>query len=167
MAHLFISPEQLLTLLAMALLAGLRGSRQGRALLLALILIWPVAGFLGMWLQPDRLRPMVQSPYFVGATLMVLGGLAALDSRLPRGAMTIIVSAVATLSALGGGLAIDAAGLGYGGLAGTLAAVLIVATLTLALVIRGADARIGRLVARVAGSWLAAIGILWAGWALR
>lgn len=166
-AHLFISPEQLLTLLAVSLLAGLCGRPQGRVALLVLLVLWPVAGFLGLWTGSENLRPVVESQYLVGATLMLLGGLATFDARMSRGAMTIVIAPLAALSALTSGMAIDAAGLGYGGLAGTVAAVLTVATLVVAMVIRIADHRLGRFVARVAGSWLAASGMLWVGWALR
>jgi len=166
-AHLFISPEQLLPLLAVSLLAGLCGRPQGRVALLVLLVLWPVAGFLGLRTGLQSLRPVVESPYLVGATLMLLGGLAAFDARMSRGAMTIVIAPLAALSALTGGMAMDAAGLGYGGLAGTVVAVLTVATLAVALVIRVADWRLGRFAARVAGSWLAASGMLWVGWALR
>jgi len=61
-----------------------------------------------------------------------------------------------------GGLGIAGAGMGWLGLAGTVAAVAVavVATLAVALVIAAASRPLGRLMARVLGSWLAASGLL-------
>ena len=66
-----------------------------------------------------------------------------------------------------GGLGIVGAGMGWLGLAGTVAAVWVVATLAIALVLVAASRPLGRLMARVLGSWLAASGLLWLGWSLR
>jgi hypothetical protein len=43
----------------------------------------------------------------------------------------------------------------------------VAATLAIALVIAAAARPLGRRIVRVAGSWLAASGLLWLGWSLR
>jgi hydrogenase/urease accessory protein HupE len=51
LAHLFVTPEDLLPVIALALLAGLRGPSFGRAVLLALPVAWLV-GALPVYCSP-------------------------------------------------------------------------------------------------------------------
>lgn len=166
-AHLFVSPEQLSSLLALALLAGLDGRAHGRAALLALLVAWPVGGVLG--LQPGLgLALGTAAPErLAAATLLLTGALAAWDPRLPLRGLTLLIAVLGLIGGAVGGLSIAGAGMGWSGLAGTVVAVSVVATLAIALVIVAASRPLGRRIVRVAGSWFAASGLLWLGSSLR
>ena len=78
LAHLFLTPEDLLPVVALALLAGLRGPRFGRAVLFALPLAW-LAG------QHRRAagRPHLTLPGVTAVGAIILGALVAADRSLP------------------------------------------------------------------------------------
>lgn len=166
-AHLFVSLEQLSSLLALALLAGLGGPAHGRAALLALLMTWPVGGVLGM--QPGLGLALGEgvSERLAAATLLLSGGLAAWDPELSVRRLALLTAVLGLVCGAIGGLDIVGAGLGWSGLAGTVVAVWVAATLAIALAIAAASRQLGRRVVRVAGSWLAASGLLWLGWSLR
>ena len=52
LTHLFVTPEDLLQVIAIALLAGLRGPRIGRAVLFALPAAWLVGTVAGLLVVP-------------------------------------------------------------------------------------------------------------------
>jgi hydrogenase/urease accessory protein HupE len=166
-AHLFVSPEQLSSLLALALLAGLGGPAHGRAALAALLVAWPVGGVLGM--QPGvGLAPGTgASERLAAAVLLLSGGLAAWDLELPVRRLALLVAVLGLVCGAVGGLDIVGAGMGWSGLAGTIVAVWVAATLAIALATAAASRPLGRRIVRVAGSWLAASGLLWLGWLMR
>ena len=58
LTHLFVTPEDLLPVIALALLAGLRGPRFGRAVLLALPVAWLVGSAAGLLLAPQVTLPV-------------------------------------------------------------------------------------------------------------
>ena len=75
--HVLLSPDDLLPVLVMGLLAGLNGPKAGRRVLFTLTLAWLVGGLAG----PAAGHPSVPG----GVTAMsclVLGGLTAADRRL-------------------------------------------------------------------------------------
>ncbi|HZY02753.1 MAG TPA: hypothetical protein VFF02_04585, partial [Anaeromyxobacteraceae bacterium] len=81
----------------------------------------------------------------------------------------LVVGLAAALGLLHGylnGSAMAQAGLGALGLLGIVASVFVLAALGAALVV-GVRAPWGRVAVRVAGSWIAAIGLLSLGWSLR
>lgn len=166
-AHLFISPEQLAGLLALALLAGLGGAAQGRAALLALLVAWPLGGMLG--LQPGFAPALGAGPAerLAAAALLVSGGLAVWAPALSPRQRAWLTAALGLVCGVLGGSGLGGAGMGWAGLAGTALAVSVAATLAVALVIAAASRPLGRLIVRALGSWLAASGLLWLGWSLR
>ena len=166
-AHLFVSPEQLSSLLALALLAGLGGPAHGRAALLALLVAWPVGGVLGMQAGPGHALGTGTCESLAAATLLLSGGLAAWDPELSVRRLALLIAVLGLICGAVGGYDIVSAGMGWGGLAGTVVAVWVAATLAIALVIAAAARPLGRRIVRVAGSWLAASGLLWLGWSLR
>src|SRR5215472_3192553 len=78
LAHLFVTPEDLLPVLALSLAAGLRGPRFGRVILFAL----PVASLAGSIAGRFLLLSSVP-PIATAAITITLGALAAADKRLP------------------------------------------------------------------------------------
>ena len=77
LAHLFVSPEDLLPVIAIALLGGLRGAHFGRTLLFVLPVAWLAGSFAGRF-SPVPLSP----PALTAALTVILGGLVAADRPL-------------------------------------------------------------------------------------
>lgn len=161
-AHFFLAFESALAVIAVALFAGLRGTRSARAALVALAVGWlagGVAGFAG------GLTVAGGSPLVAASLLLFLGLLAATDRDLPRWSIATLAALTGlTLGATDG--AAMASGPGVRGMLGGLIAAAVVATLVAALASR-LQTGWPRIVARVAGSWLAALGLLTLGWAIR
>ena len=160
--HLFVAPEDLLPVIALSLLAGLRGPAHGRIALFVLPLAWLAGTALGRALGPVGFLPAVAAALTIAA-----GGLVAADRTLPPAA----VGALAILLGLvhgawnGGELATVRAG-AVGTALGVATAIFVVVALLAALV-SSLRAPVARLVVRVAGSWIAAAALLMLGWSLR
>lgn len=159
-AHLFVSFEDLLPVLAIGLLAGLNGAAAGRWLLVILPLFWLVGGAAGT-LLPATLPAF--SPAML--SMLVLGVLTAADFRLAPPGIGALALALGLVHGWQNGAAIRAADLQATGLIGTAAAVFLVVTLVAALVV-ALRRPWTRIAVRAAGSWVAAAGLLMLGWTL-
>lgn len=159
-AHLLVSFEDLLLVIAIALLAGLNGPRAGRWMLFTLPLVWLLGGLAGTLVlaTPLRVGPAALS-------LLVIGAMTAADFRLEPKAVTVLALALGLVHGWQNGAALAAAGLKSTGLVGTAAAVFVVAALVAAIVV-ALKRPWTRIAARVAGSWIGAIGLLLLGWTL-
>lgn len=158
--HFALTPEDLLPTLALAALAGLRGNQHARRAIFALPLAWFVAGIAGAAAGaavPDALAWL---------PLLLLGGLVAADWRLSPLATTALAAIVGVALGFANGGAMGQAGAGLRGVAGSAAAVFVVATLAAATA-SAWHAGWLRIAWRVAGSWIAAGGLLLLGWSLR
>lgn len=161
LAHLFVTPEDLLPVLALALCAGLRGPQAGRAALFALPCAWLVGSYAGQMFTPS-----VPLTIPVAVTTITLGALTAADRALP---LALVVGLAIALGLINGGSNGNELGKLH---ASSLAAVGVSAALFVLVgllagqvaTVKAAWARIG---VRVAGSWIAAAGLLMLGWALR
>ena len=160
-SHFALTPEDLLPALALALLAGQRGAAAGRAALFALPGAWLVGGLAGLaW-------PTAGSASWLGAvSLLLLGGLVAAEARLRPAVVVGLAIGFGLLHGYLNGSVMAQARLGALGLAGILATLAVLVTLGAALVV-AIRAAWGRIAVRVAGSWIAAIGLLALGWSLR
>jgi hypothetical protein len=78
LTHLFVTPEDLLPVIALSLLAGLRGPRFGRAVLFALPVAWLVGSAAGLLLAPHITLPVAEI-----IVTIALGALLAADFLLP------------------------------------------------------------------------------------
>jgi len=96
----------------------------------------------------------------------VLGVLTALDRRLPERAVIALAALVGLLHGWLNGAGIAAAGRESLALVGIGTAIFVVVALGAALVV-SLRRSWQRIAVRVAGSWVAAIGLLLLGWALR
>jgi hydrogenase/urease accessory protein HupE len=160
-SHVLLSADDLLPVLAMSMLAGLNGPAAGRRTLFGLTGAWLLGGLAG-YLFGQALLPGT----ITCVSFLVLGGLTAADQRLsPAVAMGIAV-AVGLLHGWLNGTGIAAAQREALGLAGIGSAIFVVVALASAFVM---SLRAGwmRIAVRVAGSWVAAIGLLMLGWSLR
>jgi hydrogenase/urease accessory protein HupE len=158
--HFALTPEDLVPVLALALLAGLRGVTHGRRALFVLPAAWLLGGVIGLTVHGGV------SPSWTALSFVLLGGLVASDARLPLGATTLLAALLGLGHGYLNGLALARPALGAVGLLGIVAAVFTLVALAASFVVplRAVWARV---VVRVAGSWIAAIGLLLIGWAIR
>ncbi len=159
-AHFALTPEDLIPAAAVAVLAGLRGKDQARRVILVLPLAWLLAGLLGAATRVALPDSAAWLP------LVVLGGLVALDRGLSAAATTAIAAALGLFLGFANGAAMAQAGAGVRGVAGIVGAVFVVTTLAAACAAVWQSGWL-RIAWRVAGSWVAASGLLLAGWSLR
>jgi hydrogenase/urease accessory protein HupE len=159
--HLVLSPEDMVPVLGLALLAGLRGAPQARRALFVLPAAWLLGGIAGVTASATEGSPFVSAAWF-----LLLGGLIAADARLPQAA---IVALAALLGLTRGWLN----GSGMGEIGGAAVALVGLTTTVFVLVALGSalvvsiQANWARIAVRVAGSWIAASGLLLLGWATR
>jgi hydrogenase/urease accessory protein HupE len=158
--HLLMTPEDLLPVLALALVAGLQGAEAGRCVLGLLPSSWLVGGCIG------RLAPALPGVPIPALSLLILGILVAVDLRLPPSAVTVLALSLGLLQGVLNGVAMQQAGAGALGLLGLLAALFVLVALVAAGVV-SLHQQWTRIAVRVAGSWMAAIGLLMLGWFLR
>jgi len=160
-SHFALTPEDLLPALALALLAGLRGSRAGRLALFALPAAWLVGGLAGLAFPTVSTATALTTVSF-----LVLGALVASDARLRPEWVMGLALVLGLLHGYLNGSAMSQASLGALGLVGIVATIFVLAALAaaLAVALRPPWARIA---VRVAGSWIAAIGLLLLGWSFR
>lgn len=159
--HFLMSPEDLVPVLALALLAGLRGAAYGRRALFVLPFAWLFGGFAGISAAAKNGNPFVSAAWF-----LLLGGLLAADAKLSLR----MTSALAALLGLYHGY-LNGTGMGQFttaavALLGLVFGVFVLIALSAAFVIR-LRANWTRIGVRVAGSWIAASGLLMLGWAVH
>ena len=162
LTHLFVTPEDLLPVIALALLAGLRGPRFGRAVLFVLPVAWLVGSTAVLLLAPQFTLAKAEIIVTIG-----LGALLAADRPLP---LAFVVS-LAILLGLSHGI-LNGSELARTPSNGQMVAVGVTVALFAAVSLLAGQAasvrvRWARTAVRVAGSWIAAIGLLMLGWAIR
>jgi len=160
-SHLFVTIDDLLPVLAMGLLAGLNGPAAGRRALSALPLAWLAGGSAGYALGAPLLPSGVTA-----LSLLTLGMLTAVDLKLKPAIITGLAVVLGLAHGWSNGASIAAAGREGRGLIGITVAIFVLAALVPACVI-SLRRPWARIVVRVAGSWIAAIGLLLFGWAFR
>lgn len=161
LAHLFLTPEDLLPVVALTLLAGLRGPRFGRAVLFVLPLAWLAGSIAGRLAAPHLALPAVTA-----AVTIALGALVAADRSLP---LAPVAGFALLLGLLNGGLnGIELARARSSSLtaAGVACALFVVVSL-LSGQVSSVRAPWARIAVRVGGSWIAAAGLFMFGWSVR
>jgi urease accessory protein len=159
--HLLLSPDDALGLLALALLAGLNGPRASRLAAMVLPVAWLIAGTVGL-----NLGATPELPWLSTLSFAILGLLVAMNAPLPAGIVTLLAGLFGGLHGLLNGSALIAAGAGWPALLGIVLTALAAQLLISAAVI-SLSAAWTRIAVRVAGSWIAAVGLLMLGWLLR
>jgi hydrogenase/urease accessory protein HupE len=160
-AHLLLSFEDLLPVVALALLAGLNGARAGRIVLFILPVAWFGGGIAGVLAGGAALPPIVTS-----LSLLALGVLTAASARLRPALVAVLATALGLMHGWLNGAGIAVAGREANGLFGIAGTIFVVVALAAALVV-SLHRPWTRIAVRVAGSWLAAVGLLMLGWGLR
>jgi hydrogenase/urease accessory protein HupE len=158
--HFALTPEDVLPAVALAVLAGLRGKAHARRAIFVLPLAWLVGGVVGASMRIAMPEALAWLP------LLAMGGLVAADLRLSPAATTSIAAVLGLLLGDANGTAMAQAGAGLRGVAGISAAVFVVVTLATAAAVAWQSGWM-RIAWRVAGSWIAAGGLLLLGWSLR
>jgi hydrogenase/urease accessory protein HupE len=154
--HFLLTPEDFLPVVACAMFCGLRDTAACRFCLFMLPLIWITGGVIG---QTAGFAPIPQWP---ALSFILFGLLVASDVRLPIGLFTLLVILFGLVHGYHNGVALKD-GPGFYGLLGIASALFVMVALLSAGVL---SLRPGwtRIVIRVAGSWIAAMGILLVGW---
>jgi urease accessory protein len=160
-SHVLLSMDDLLPILAMALLAGLNGPVAGRRTLFALSCSWLIAGLLGYSTGVNLLPGTI-----VCASFLVLGGLTAADRRLSPNLVMALAVVLGLLHGWLNGVAIFQAQREILGLAGIVTTIFVLVAIVSAGVI-SLRADWMRIVVRIAGSWVFASGLLMAGWMIK
>jgi urease accessory protein len=157
--HLLLTPEDLVPVLALALYAGLRGAVAGRRTMFLLPFAWFVGGLAGSTLNGVTSFPIP------ALSFLILGGFVAVDLCMPAAAVTGLAIVIGLVHGFLNGAALKD-GHGTLGLLGIMTLLFVIVTLTSALIV-SLKKPWARIVVRVAGSWIAAIGLLMFGWAMR
>jgi hydrogenase/urease accessory protein HupE len=157
--HLVMTPEDLIPTLAIALFAGLRGAAPGRRALFVLPLAWFAGGLLGVIIEGLPTLPVA------AISFLILGVLVAADLNLSQKLFTTIVVVVGLVHGVLNGVALKE-GAGILGLIGIMATLFVIVAIVSALIVSLKQSWM-RIVVRVTGSWVAAIGMLMFGWLMR
>jgi len=157
--HLLLTPEDLVPVLTITLYAGLRGAVAGRRTMFLLPFAWFVGGLAGSAVNAATSIPIP------AISFLIFGGLVAADLCMPAAAVSGLTIVLGLVHGFLNGAALKD-GAGTLGLIGVMTMLFVLVTLTSALVV-SLGKPWARIAVRVAGSWIAAIGLLMFGWALR
>jgi urease accessory protein len=160
-SHFALTPEDFLPALALALLAGQRGSRAGRLALFALPVGWLLGGLVGLAWPTISYAPAITTVSF-----LALGGLVAAEARLRPEWVAGLAVVLGLVHGYLNGAAMAQAKLGALGLVGVVSTLFVAIALAAAMVV-AIRVPWGRIAVRVAGSWIVAIGLLLLGWSFR
>lgn len=158
--HLLLSPEDLIPVIALALLAGQRGANSSRRVLWILPVAWLAGGLTGMFVGTPRGSGLTCFSF------LLLGGLIAANAKLSLPLTTALAAIVGFFHGYLNGSSINRFNDGAYSLFGLALAVFVIVALFTSFVVplRQPWALI---VVRVAGSWIAASGLLMLGWTVR
>lgn len=161
MVHLWVTPADLLLVIAVALLAGQRGERAARWTVFALPLAWFAGGLLGARLPIESTLPL-----WTTLTFGIAGALVALSVGLSAAVTAVLAAIAGALHGVVNGASLAPGGASLLGLAGVVTAVFCLVAILAAQVV-ALRAAWSRIAVRVAGSWIAAAGVLMLGWLAR
>ncbi len=159
--HFLMSPEDLIPALALALLAGLRGAAYGRRAAFTLAAAWLAGSLFGLSAAATSGNAVLSSLWF-----LMLGGLVIADAKLSLSAMTALAALLGLVHGYLNGTGMGQSGFAVVALLGLTSGVFVSSVLAAAFVVQ-LRAHWSRIAVRVAGSWIAASGLLMLGWSLR
>ena len=158
--HLLLTPQDFIAVLALCLLAGLRGPAHSRQVLFLLPLVWFVAGSL----VASRSAGFGSFP-FAAVSLIALGALVAADLKLSAWGVSALAILLGAVHGLDNGVALRPTA-GWLGLLGIVIGLFVMVAITTAIVI-SVKQPWARIAVRVLGSWIVATGIIMMGWHYR
>lgn len=159
--HFLMSPEDLVPVLALALLAGLRGAAYGRRALFTVPLAWLLGGLAGISAAANNGNAFISAAWF-----LLLGGLLAADAKLSLRMTTALAALLGLYHGYLNGTGMGQFGTAAVALLGLVFGVFVLIALSAAFVLRLGTSWT-RIAVRVTGSWIAASGLLMLGWAVR
>jgi urease accessory protein len=154
--HPLTALEHVLPFLAIGLLAGQQGQKAQAALPLFLLALL-IAGFVGLWVAPNRAIDLLNV-----LSAVVLGALVATAWVLPLWVFYVMAGLFGTTHGIANGTAVTPDIKPYLFIPGVAAAGLLVCAYAMMAVDKLLRKNVGwmKIAVRVAGSWIAAIGIL-------
>lgn len=162
--HFFLSPDDVIPVVAFALLVGMRGMEVDALTLWTLPVAWFAGGAIGLLSG----LPILSGQAPAAASFLVLGILVASDLRLPKIILPLLALLLGTSHGFFNGLAMREAGFDKGLLQlGGIGLMIFLLVLHGGELVRKIKWPWARIVVRVAGSWIAASGLLLLGWSLR
>ena len=159
--HFLLSPEDIVPVLGLALLTGLRGSDYGRRALFVLPGAWFLGGLVSLTAAATNSSAMLSALWF-----LLLGGLLAADAKLSLRLTTSLAAFIGLYHGYLNGTGMGTSGYAGMALVGLVFAVFVLVALAAAFVVR-LQTEWTRIAVRVAGSWIAACGLLLLGWVVR
>ncbi len=159
--HFLMSPEDIVPVLALALLAGLRGASHGRRALFTLPVAWLLGALAGLSAVTAKPHPFIAATWF-----LLLGGLLAADAKVSLRVTTALAALLGVYHGYVNGTGMGQFDTAAVAILGLVFAVFVLISLAAAFVVR-LRAQWARIAVRVAGSWIAASGLLMLGWAVR
>ena len=157
--HVVVTPEDLLPVVALALLAGLGGKPYARKVLSAVVGAWLGGGIVGLML--GWAAPLAASTL----SFLILGGLVAADRPMSAKVGVGLAIVLGVVHGQMNGAEMKTAGLGVVGLLGSVGCLFVLVSLLAGLVVNLKQPWT-RIAVRVAGSWIVAVGLLYVGWTL-
>ena len=158
--HLVVTPQDLLPVTALALLAGLGGKSYARRVLFVLPGAWLVGGVFGLytgWSLPLAVTVL---------SFLTLGGLVAADRPFDVRVGVALAVILGLVHGQMNGVEMREASLGLTGLLGTVGSMFVLVSLVTGAVV-SLEKPWTRVAVRVAGSWVVAVGLLYLGWTFR
>jgi urease accessory protein len=155
-----LSPEDLIPVIALALLVGQRGAASSRRALWILPAAWLAGGLTGMFIGTPRASAMTCISF------LVLGGLIAAKAKLSLPLATALATLLGFFHGYLNGSGINRFDDGAYFLLGLALAIFVIVALFTSFVIP-LRRQWALIAVRVAGSWIAASGLLMLGWALH
>ena len=159
--HFLTSPEDLVPAVALALLAGLRGASYGRQALFTLPVAWLSGSLLGLAAAATGGSAVLSSFWF-----LLMGGVVAADAKLSLRVMIALAALLGLYHGYFNGTGMGESVSAISAVVGLALALFVLIALAAAFVVQ-LRAHWARIAVRVAGSWIAASGLLLLGWAVR
>ena len=159
--HFLTTPEDIIPVFGLALLAGLRGTTHGRRALFTLPAAWLSGSLFGLTAYATNGSPILAALWF-----LLVGGLLAADTKLSLRVMTALSALLGLYHGYLNGTGMGRSFSATAALLGLVFGVFVLIALASAFVVR-LRAEWTRIAVRVAGSWICATGFLMLGWALR
>jgi urease accessory protein len=162
MAHFFVTPEDLLVVVALSLFGGMSGKKVAKWVAVALPLAW----LLGMLVGTHFSEASGVAPLIASITMLLSGLLLSASPQVSLRAMLPLVAVIGAVHGWLNGEAVASSGTSLLAGLGIVIAAAIVGLLLSATSVR-LTASWQRVALRVAGSWIAAIGLLAVAWQFR
>jgi urease accessory protein len=158
--HFLLSPEDLLPVLALALLAGQRGADYGRRAMFVLPVAWFLGGLTGLATKAS------DGTALTCISFLLLGGLLAANARVSLRATTMLAVLVGLFHGYLNGAGMGLPATGALALLGLVFGVFVLVAIAAAFVVQLRQPWT-RIAVRVVGSWIVASSLLMLGWAAR